>query len=79
MMGIKSINASLVSCQRCPSTILVVQWWDAAQSGWAVPSDGHLQLRPECVAKQKAAFSAEFLQQRIVKALDSAKALIEKG
>jgi hypothetical protein len=51
-MGIRTVKIERdeVSCQRCPATIVVDEWRDAADSGWCVPSDGHLQLCPTCLA-----------------------------
>lgn len=52
-MGIKTVEASEVSCQKCEATILVKHWTDARLQGWAVPCDGQLQLCPTCLAHQK--------------------------
>lgn len=54
-MGIKTIEAAEVSCNHCPETIVVRLWEDAAQHGWGVPSEGHFQLCPSCLAKHKRA------------------------
>ncbi len=52
-MGIKTVHATEVSCQHCPATILVHQWREAAGFGWAVPSDGQLQLCPRRLVAHK--------------------------
>ncbi len=52
-MGIKTVHATVVSCQHCPATILVENWRDAGRHGWAVPVDGHLQLCPRCLESHK--------------------------
>ena len=57
-MGIKTIQASEVSCQKCEATILVKHWTDAKTHGWVVPCDGHLQLCPFCAAFQKGVLFA---------------------
>ncbi len=53
MLDIEVCNVAKVSCQRCPATIIVSRWRDAQQYGWAVPSDGHLQLCPSCRTAHK--------------------------
>lgn len=78
-MGIRGVDAVEVSCQNCTATILVKEWPYAARHGWAVPSDGHLQLCPDCVLKQKADFKAESIQKAIIKALDAAREVFEKS
>ena len=58
-MGIKMIQACEVSCQKCPATIVVLDWRDAEKWGWAVPCDGGLQLCPCCLARHtEAVFAA---------------------
>ena len=57
-MGIESISASKVTCQRCDAVIIVEKWWDARKHGWAVPCDGQLQLCPTCVAYERGVMSA---------------------
>ena len=52
-MGIRTVEACEVSCQRCPKTVLVAHWQDARDHGWCVPVDGQLQLCPECLLIQK--------------------------
>ncbi len=68
-MGIRHIEVAEVSCQNCDATILVRNWRDAAEHGWAVPSDGHLQMCPECIPKYKAGIFAEALQNDITTVL----------
>ncbi len=68
-MGIRTVKATEVSCQRCTRTILVEHWWEANQRDWVVPSDGHLQLCPECNAQQQAAFQAAIIQHKSVNAI----------
>lgn len=64
-MGITVVLANEVSCQHCPETLLVEHWRDAAKSGWAVPSDGHLQLCPRCLAaKKRSLFSTAATAQK---------------
>ena len=50
-MGIREITVSEVSCQKCEATILVRNWWDARDHGWAAPSYGGLQLCPTCLQR----------------------------
>lgn len=56
-MGIRHADlhatVAIVSCQRCSIEIIVPAWRDAAKHGWAVPSDGHFQMCPECLPKHK--------------------------
>lgn len=47
-MGIKTIDANEVLCQKCDTTIIVAHWQDARKHGWVVPCDGALQLCPRC-------------------------------
>jgi hypothetical protein len=37
---------------------LVPSWRDAKHHGWAVPSDGHLQLCPDCLKAHKDGLTA---------------------
>ena len=53
-MGIQHITVAEVSCQNCEDTILVKNWRDANEYGWAVPIDGHFQLCPACLKDYKA-------------------------
>lgn len=57
-MGIETVTAVKVSCQKCEATILVAQWQDAREHGWAVPCDGQLQLCPRCLLVQKGILMA---------------------
>ncbi len=57
-MAIRHIEVAEVECQRCQATILVKDWRDARDHGWAVPCDGHLQLCPKCVEFQRGVLSA---------------------
>jgi hypothetical protein len=52
-MSIETIQASKVTCQQCPATIVVADWRDARKFGWAVPSDGQMQLCPVCLENHK--------------------------
>ncbi len=57
-MGILSVTASIVTCQRCEATILVKKWVDARKHGWTVPCDGLLQLCPLCTKYHEGVLSA---------------------
>ncbi len=57
-MSIHTITAEKVTCQQCDNTIIVEQWRDAAKHGWAVPTDGGLQLCPLCLDVHKAGLIA---------------------
>lgn len=57
-MGIRTIEATEISCQRCQKTLIVKHWRDARNHGWAVPADGQMQLCPECVLIHKGMIMA---------------------
>ncbi len=57
-MGLKTIEACEVTCQKCGRTLIVKEWPMARDHGWAVPADGQLQLCPVCVAYQKGLLNA---------------------
>ena len=52
-----TVTAAEVGCDNCEETIVLPHWRDAAEHGWCVPSDGHLQLCPACLADHKQAMA----------------------
>ena len=66
-MGIKTIQADEVSCQRCNETIIVRNWWQARKLGWTVPCDGLLHLCPKCSLIQKGVLLATAVPPEAIK------------
>ena len=49
-MGIETIKASKVTCQRCNKSVVLENWRDARHLDWVVPADGQVQMCPLCAA-----------------------------